>query len=129
MEIEKLTPIITTLRKGKQLKRYNTTVNESSGKYAPNINIGVTPSGTRYYRALLPDKSWGTTYMIRKDDTETIVDICKMSYGTKASVEKSKHKVVQTDRLIEHHTNDTEDVLNVVSRDRRVGKTARKSGQ
>lgn len=48
-----------------------------------------------------------------------------MNYGTRASVEKSNEKVVISDRIIEHHTNDTEAVLNIVSQDRRVGKVAR----
>ena len=125
MEIEKLSPIITNLKSGKTLKRYNMPVQRNNNKYAPDINIGVTPSGTRYYRALLPDKSWGTTYLVKKDWTETVVDICKTSYGTKASTENSNEKVVISNRMIEHHTSDSAIVSNVVSKDKRVGRVAR----
>ena len=63
--------------------------------------------------------------MIKKDGTETIVDICRMSYGTKASVESSKNKIILSDRMIEHHTKDSPEVLNVVSKDMRLKKVAR----
>lgn len=125
MKIEKFIPVVTKLKNGKQIKRFDMPVQKSTAKYVPDINIGITPSGTRYYRALLPDKSWGTTYMVRKDGTETIVDICRMSYGTKASVESSKDKIILSDRMIEHHSKDSPEVLNVVSKDQRLKKVAR----
>lgn len=125
MKIGKLEPIISTTKKGKKFKRYDIQVQKSVSPNTPNINIGVTPSGTRYYRALLPDKSWGTTFLRTKDGTETIIDSCRAPYGLKTTVESRKEKLVLSNKVIEHYTNAKSGVYNSISENSRVGQASR----
>ena len=125
MKIGKLEPIISTTKKGKKFKRYDIQVQKSVSPNTPNINIGVTPSGTRYYRALLPDKSWGTTFLRTKDGTETIIDSCRAPYGLKTTVESRKEKLVLSNKVIEHYTNAKSGVFNNVIENNRVGQASR----
>lgn len=103
MKINKLEPIITTTKKGKEIKRFDTQLQKSTDRFMSNINAGVTPSGTRYYRELLPDKSWGTTYLRKKDGTEIIVDTCSAPFGSRAVYEKRENKKIISDKYIEHY--------------------------
>ena len=125
MKIAKFEPIISTTKNGKNFKRYDLQVQKSTEPNMPNVNIGVTPSGTRYYRALLPDKSWGTTFLRTKDGKEIIVDSCRAPYGLKTTVEARKEKIILADKVIEHYTNSESGVHNFISENRRVGQTSR----
>ncbi len=120
-----LNPIITTTRKGKELKRYNVQIKKSADKFTPNVNIGVTPRGTRYYRALLPDKSWGSLYMLKRDGSEVIVDSCSANYGIQSSVlNKKSNGIITSDRFVEHIVGNGES-KNIVHSDRMVGQTSK----
>ncbi len=120
-----LNPIIMTTKKGKQLERYDVQIKKSADKFSPNVNIGVTPKGTRYYRALLPDKTWGSLYMLKRDGSEAIVDTCYANYGLQSSVlNKNKDGIITSDRFVEHVVTGGES-KNIIHADRMVGQTSK----
>lgn len=123
--INSFEPITVRTKKGKIITRYDSQIQKSNGKFSANVNIGVTPKGTRYYRALLPDKSWGSLYMLKKDGSEVIVDSCSSANGVQASVlNKNNEGIIKSDRFIEHMTN-RPTPENILIKDRMVGQTSK----
>ena len=84
--IKPLKPILTKTKTGKQIKRYDAKYIKKHGNNNKNINIGVTPQGTFYYREMTPDKSWGSLYMKKYDGTEVVVDFVELNSNKKCNV-------------------------------------------
>ncbi len=84
--IKPLTPIITTTGSGKIIKRYNAKYVKPCSSDNKNMNIGVTPQGSFYYREIRPDKSWSSLYLKKYDGTEVVVDSVKVNSEKKTNV-------------------------------------------
>ena len=118
----KLNSYTSTTKRGKTITRYSAVIQKSTIPANPNINAGITPKGTLYYRALLPDKSWGSLYLKKKNGDEVIIDSCKIGEDiqTKAEVRNSDG-IIKSDTRIQKFAKGTESVK-IISVEQNVGR-------
>ena len=98
ISFQNIKPILTKNLKGKEIKRYDVTIVKRGN--TSNVNIGVTPSGTVYYRQTTPNKSWSSLYMQKYDGRELFVDTFKSNEYTKAVVEERKDMKVTNGKIV-----------------------------
>ena len=89
---EGIKPIVTSLKTGKTIRRYDTKIKKAGTD--DNVNVGLTPQGSVYYRRISPNKKFGSLYMEKLNGTIYTVDTFKTNEYIKTLVESSNKNIV-----------------------------------